>query len=172
LIYGLHQDLPQVVFERGVLRSIYPPVPESSILEIRFFRSIRGSTSRHVERVSRPVHRRPTIAGTGLKTRSTLPTAPPAASLMAISCLPAGPLRRASQTLLLFNLAVRARVSIAHLVARAELRYLKLSSGWAGFPHKAFNSASISSSAFVRITDESFSNFDVPIQVSYPPSSC
>lgn len=33
-------------------------------------------------------------------------------------------------------------------------------------PHKAFNSANISSSAFVRITDESFSNFDVPIQVS------
>ena len=91
---------------------------------------------------------------------------------MAGSCLPAGPLRRASQTFLLFNLAVRACVSIAHWVARAELRYLKLSSGWAGLPHKAFNSSSISSNAFVRITDESFSNFDVPIQVSYPPSSC
>ena len=38
--------------------------------------------------------------------------------------------------------------------------------------YKPFNSPSISSNAFVRITDESFSNFEVPIHVSYPPRSC
>ena len=66
------------IFCRSALRlrpSAELPAREATIREIVFIRSMRGSKFPHVERVSRPVYRRPGIAGTGLETRSTFPTA-------------------------------------------------------------------------------------------------